>query len=199
MIKMLDRRRAAVLAMMLPLATGAIAQEPAESAEGPARWIEQIGGPATLVAIAVVVAGALGIWMWGRARRNNFELAPPEPETPSSKFDMLLAEIQGLSLRVQNGESKGYYRKIETLGRVYLERCGVTDARKLSDADIAKVLRGGKLPQSQSAKIEDILERCRQGSQHESEKLDFTAGELLRELRQLVKQAEETPPPQKEA
>jgi hypothetical protein len=110
-----------------------------------------------------------------------------------SRFEQLLAEIQGLTLRVQGGESKGYYRKIEQLVRVFLERIGYKDARHLEDNEIHALLSSGEIQQEIAAALRSIFERCKQGAIHETEKLDFSATELLRELRTIIKRVEQSP------
>jgi len=109
----------------------------------------------------------------------------------SSPFEQLKAEIQGLSLRIQGGENKGYYRKIEQLTRIYIERLGYPGSRQKSNEEMHALITSSAFPQKQAAALASIFERCRQGAEHESEKLDFTAAELLKELRSLVKQTEE--------
>src|SRR5690606_25636009 len=127
-----------------------------------------------VVLLAVVVA--LGYFLYARRRsKSGPDPLYNEPEPRSSRFEQLLAEIQGLSLRVKSGESKGYYRKIETLVRVFLERTGQPNARYMSDEEVRKILSSGSVPQELSTRLREILDRCRQGAVNESDKLDFTA------------------------
>lgn len=183
----------AALAMLASLAG---AQEVAQTPAARTTPISGLGNLLTgpvLIAIAAVVIVAVLLVLLNRSRSSNWETVYSEPEPRNSKFDMLQAEIQGLTLRVSSGESKGYYRKVETLGRVLLERMGCSGARKMSEGQLDEFLQSGKLNQSVAAKLADIFERCRKGAVHESDKLDFSAAELLKELRQLVNQVEETP------
>lgn len=178
---------------MLSVIAGAqsVAQTPAPTA--PNAGIGNLfTGPVLIAIVAVVVVAAI-LYLLNRSRSTNWETVYSEPEPRNSKYDMLQAEIQGLTLRVSSGESKGYYRKVETLGRVLMERMGYSGARKMSEEQINEILQGGRLNQNFAAKLADIFERCRKGAVHESDKLDFSAAELLKELSLLVNQVEETP------
>lgn len=172
--------------------TDAAVPEAAES------WLSHLSSPVLMVGFGVFFILLIGLvlYMFGRrggSQAGQLEEAYSEPEVESSRFEQLLAEIQGLSLRIQGGESKGYYRKIEALARIYLERIGCSGARQMSEEEIEALLNGGAIPAKQATSLASIFERCHQGAEHESEKLDFSASELLRDLRVLVKQAEETP------
>ncbi|MEN6626233.1 MAG: hypothetical protein ABFD69_08420 [Candidatus Sumerlaeia bacterium] len=181
------------LAMMAALAGAQeAAQKPAAAPATSANPLSGLGTP-VVIAIAAVVVVAVILYLLNRTRSSNWETVYSEPEPRNSKFEMLQAEIQGLTLRVSSGESKGYYRKVETLGRVLLERLGFSGARKMSEEQINQILEGGRLPQAFSAKLADIFARCRQGAVHETDKVDYSASELLKELQQLVYQVEETP------
>ncbi len=181
----------AAMALAMMMAVPAMAQDP-ESGGGMFSFLGEMAPMMWLLAgLVVVLVVTTALFLLNRGTHNNWETLYADPDPRSSKFDMLLAEIQGLSLRVQNGESKGYYRKIDTLGRVLLERIGHVGARKMDTPEVAAILQGGRLPQSAATQLGDIFERCRQGMINESGKLDFTAAELLRDLRQLVKQVED--------
>lgn len=185
-------------AWMTAAAAAAMAQgTPGNAAGTPAqntsRLLDYVFGPPGLIVIAAVIAVAIALFLLNRSRSTNWQTVYSEPEPRNSKFDMLQAEIQGLTLRVSSGESKGYYRKVETLGRVLLERLGHSGARKMSEEQINEILQGGRLTPNFATKLADILERCRKGAVHENDKLDFSAAELLKELRELVNQVEETP------
>lgn len=163
------------------------------------RLYNSFGGPVgvlILVAVLLVIVVGLGFMLTGRRRGHPSEELYPEPSVAeSSRFEQLLAETQGLFLRVQGGESKGYFRKIERLTRIFLERIGIAGALLMPYDEMVALLNGGALPQKQSVILISILERCRQGSEHEGAKVDFTAGDLIKDLRLLVKQAaEETSP-----
>ncbi|HOE95651.1 MAG TPA: hypothetical protein PK847_03605 [Candidatus Sumerlaeota bacterium] len=179
-----------------------LAAQPAAADVAPAAtpwWTPLIstGGIVTLV-LLVVVAAAIILFMAGRRPRVDVDGYFSENEMEGSKYEQLLAEIQGLSLRVKNGEGKGDFRKIEKLVRVFLERSGFIGVRKMTDEQLMALLAGGQVPQAQASSLASIIERCKRGAQSEHEKLDFSALELLRELRELV-WANETPPAHKSA
>ena len=176
-----------LLAATLSSAQGVSDATPAEAAGFLERW----SGPLA-IAILVVVAIIVAVWAFLHRRgKSEMQGYYTEPDLESSRFEQLLAEIQGLSLRVKSGESKGYYRKIEQLARVFLERTGHVGARKMGDEELLGLLAGGSVSQTHAATLSSIYERCRRGSEHESEKLDFTAAELLTELRELIRSTEE--------
>lgn len=175
-------------------AQGAAGNSTGSAAQGAwSRIMDLVFGAPGVIVIAAVIVVAIALFVLNRSRSTNWQTVYSEPEPRNSKFDMLQAEIQGLTLRVSSGESKGYYRKVETLGRVLLERMGYNGARKMSDEQINEIIHGGRLTQNFSTKLADIFERCHKGAVHESDKLDFSASELLKELRELVNQVEETP------
>lgn len=190
---------------LLLAAANAMAQEgtteTASQAGGLRRLTESIpgglmGGVIILIIALIVVVGLIALLSGGGSRRREEHVDElyTEPATPrgeGSRFEQLLAETQGLHLRVQGGENKGYYRKIERLSRIFLERLGVTGARQMSYEEIMNVLNSGSFSQKQAAALQSIFERCKQGSEHEGEKVDFTAAELIKDLRMLVKQAAE--------
>ncbi|MCE5229728.1 hypothetical protein LLG95_09055 [bacterium] len=183
---------AAALAASAALA-GAQTQPAGAQPAAPSRITDLLLGTPGLVVIAAVVIVAIALFVLNRSRNSNWETVYSEPEPRNSKFEMLNAEIQGLTLRVSSGESKGYYRKVETLGRVLLERMGYPGARKMTAEQINEILQGGRLNQNFAARLGDIFERCRKGAVHETDKVDFSASELLKELSLLVNQVEETP------
>jgi uncharacterized membrane protein len=158
------------------------------------QWLGEHFGVALLAVIGLLVMILVIYFLTNRRGRQIVEDMYSETEhVESSRFEQVLAETQGLYLRIQGGESKGYYRKIEQLTRIFMERTGYVGARQMSDEEIQGVLTSGAIPQKQATVLGSIFERCKQGSEHETRKLDFTAGELLKDLRNLVKQVEEMP------
>lgn len=145
-----------------------------------------------IVAVAVVGAMAIGGGVWLLTRQSRPAAWSPEiiHDAPSSKFEQITAEIQGLSLRVAGGESKGYYRKIDRLARVFMERVGCGLCTKMDDDELKKALKCDALKGDESTVLTSIFDRCEKGAQNEREALDFTAGELLKELWKLVAVAE---------
>ena len=189
--KMRNCMRAAAWVMLTAtVETVAFAQLNFDEPAGPnlPPWLLPVAGGAIVLILLVVV-----FLLFFRGR-NPLEVEGLylEPGVVGSRFEQLLAEIQGLTLRVQRGESKGYYRKIEQLVRVFLERIGHTDARHKSDEEIIALLKSGEVPQDMASSLMSIFERCKQGAIHETEKLDFSAGELLRDLRAIIKRAEQS-------
>lgn len=178
-------------ALMLVQTIAQAQPEPAaDSGSGLQTWLLRI------LIVLVVAAAGVGIYMFTKNRKQKpWEGFYSEPETKSSKFEQLLAEIQGLSLRVQGGESKGYYRKIEVLIRVYLERIGCEDARQLDDDELDDLIKKASIPHGQADQIRSILERARTGAKNESSKLDFTAAELLKDIRKLIVEVDDMPEP----
>jgi hypothetical protein len=189
--------RAAMVGALLTAAaaTWAVAQNELglpDSSDQP-DWLQR---GAILLGVAVLVAlagGATWVVVYRARRPEEIEGIYLEPAVVGSKFEQLLSEIQGLSLRVQGGESKGYYRKIEQLMRIFLERIGFKDARNMQDEEIESLLIGGEIQQDMAAELKSIFQRCKQGAIHETEKLDFSAADLLKDLRTIVKRVEQAP------
>ncbi len=107
-----------------------------------------------------------------------------------SSFEQLLAEIQGLTLRLKGGGGPGYFRKIEQMARVYMERLGQSDARHMNDAELREAF--SRLPPAQGQPLAAIIERCREGAAHEGQRLAFTPADLIAELGALVTQSDES-------
>lgn len=169
-----------------PAAVLPTAAPPAGMAAG---MLDKVGGALPIIVIAALVVVGIVVYMMLR-RGNDTWNEEYEPEPVASVFEQLMAEIQGLRLRLQGGESRGYYRKIETLARIYCERSGLAPgARQLSDEELMRTLTGNG-PQGQASGIQSIIERSKRGARNENEKQDFTAEDLLKELQALIRQSE---------
>jgi hypothetical protein len=169
------------------------------AAEAPGRLgrlLEMAGGSGLLIVGVIIFLAVVGVVIYMLTSRHAgeelVELGDHEC-MESSKFEQVLAEIQGLSLRVQGGDGKGYYRKIEQLARIFLERVGYPGARSLTYSEVETLLTGGSLPPKQASVLTSIFERCRLGAEHEGAKPENSTADLLRDLRMLIKQTEETP------
>lgn len=184
-LKRICRTGAGVL-LSSGLAARAMAQQDAATPTFLSQW-----GLILLGVVVLVVIILTAIIIIVQRRSASLRDMYIEAEAPRSKFEQLDAEVQGLLLRVKGGESKGYYRKIERLLRVFLERTGHTDARHLSDEELEHLLSTSHLNTDQIQRLQSIFERCKAGAEHESEKLDFTAAELLRDLQNLVREADQ--------
>jgi hypothetical protein len=181
-------------AALAGLMAASVANAQVEASQSLLGWLKDAVGFAVPMIILLLVIVGIGAFIMKRQGQEKISDSYIEPEPESSKFEQLLAEIQGLYLRVHGGESKGSYRKIEMLARGFLERLGYKGARKMSEEEIHGVLNGGALSPNLAGALGTILERCKLGGEHEGQKLDFTAADLLKDLRGLIVQAEATPP-----
>lgn len=152
-------------------------------------FLSSYGGWIGLAIVLGVIGLVAATLLMRTSNRPDVELLLNDTTLRSARFEQLFAEIQGLSLRVRSGESKGYYRKIEQLVRVFLERTGHAGARKMEDAQVRAILEKGQ-PKEQGETLLTIFNRCKLGADHESDKLDFTAGELLKTLYGVVESAD---------
>src|SRR5688572_25940549 len=117
-------KRVEISAMIILLAQTVAAQDIQTGTQKAMGWLQGATGFIVLgIVIIIAVAAILAFFINNRraALQGAVNALYTEPEVETSKFEQLLAEIQGLSLRTQSGESKGYYRKIEQLARVYIE------------------------------------------------------------------------------
>ncbi|MCL5270286.1 MAG: hypothetical protein M1457_07005 [bacterium] len=193
------RTGASILALTATLGAAGRAAAQAVTAAGEvgSRWFGIPIGPNWLMLFGAVLVVALVAAAWIIYQRSDFpRVTSSEGETRSTRFEQLNAEMQGLALRLESGESRGYYKKIGMLGRVFLERIGVAGARAMTDEQVEKILRSGQLTQDQAGTLASIFARCREGALHESEKLDYTAADILKDLRRLVREFEEATPSQ---
>jgi hypothetical protein len=178
-------------ALVAAAQSGAGLQEAASDQEAGARFAFLASTPMlTLYGIVALVVLVMAAWVI--YQRSDFPRpAYSDGDHRISRFEQLNAEMQGLTLRLQSGESRGYFKKIGTLGRVFLERIGIAGARGMSEEQLEKAVRSGQLSQEQITTLINLINRCREGAERESEKLAYTAAELLMELQNLVKQFEE--------
>lgn len=145
-----------------------------------------------ILVVPLCLIAAVAIWWMRRREEVPGEMGYEEHEIQSSKFERLLAEIQGLHLRTKSGESKGTYRKIDMLARVFLERLGHEGAREMDDQQIHDILKGGSLTENQSTRLRAIFEHCQEESQRrDAERLNVTTADLLIDLRALVQEMED--------
>lgn len=117
-------------------------------------------------------------------------LSRTERHRESAQFEQVLAELQGLKLRIEGGEGRGVYVKVGRLVKIFAERAGVASARELSDAEFKKALEGSQFSTQQAQALCRILEKCEHATREETVKLDFDPVEMVREFREVIDEFE---------
>jgi hypothetical protein len=171
----------------------AAAAQPGESMAGVENWFATYGLQLFVVIVILGIVASIIVYIIRSRMQRSWDMFYHEPDVASSKYEQLMAEIQGLSLRVQGGESKGYFRKIETLLRVYLERLGCDGARQMAYHELDTLFEEGTLPHGQNEALKSIMTRCRDGALNENRKLDYSASGLLKDLRRLIMEVDDLP------
>lgn len=172
-------------------AFGAVSDAPPLDLELQDPWYARPSSLIALIVIAVVVFAAVAFFIMGRRMAAQRAEGMPEEaatEARSSKFEPLLAEVQGLLLRVKGGEIRGYSHKIEQLVRALMERLGHKGARHMTDEELRGAIEKGQIASTQAGTVLEIFDRCRQQSAEDG--LNFPAADLLRELQRIIKEIE---------
>lgn len=137
---------------------------------------------------AVAVAG--GYYLWKRREA----LAPPAPKPErhleSTRFEQILAELQGLKLRIQGGEGRGVFVKTSRLVRIFADRAGIPGARDMNEVDLRKAMEGNIFSVHQAQTLARIVDRCELAAREETLKLDFDPVEMVQEFRDIIYQIE---------
>lgn len=124
-----------------------------------------------MVAVGAAGLAAIGYRYW-RSRPSPEGPAPAERERdvevrhpPSSRYEQILAELQGVKLSFIGGEGRAgdggkNFPKLARLVRVFLARIGVADAANLPVKEFPLRLNGSGLSQRQIQSLMTVVERC---------------------------------------
>lgn len=146
-------------------------------------WI----GAGAAAALLVLVAAGLTLV---RRRESLPNLGAPSRESDASPFEQVLAELQGIRLRIRGGEGRGSLPKVSRLIRIFMIRAGVAEAEALPAADLGTALRPLGFTGEEVASLSSILEKCERGIRDDAIKLDFDPSELVEQFRSLVFEVE---------
>ncbi len=149
-----------------------------------------------LVVWFLALAAVIGLGGWLFFTLRNRGEAPSRPrvdrEADSSPFEQILAELQGIRLRVESGEGRANVPKIARLVRIFLDKTGVPGARTVGYEELRRAVQAGKFSPHQAQEINRILERCESVGEEDfgAAVLEFDPLELIQDFRRLVYQVE---------
>lgn len=151
---------------------------------------------AAFVALAAIGAG--GYYLWherGRvAEEPAGEIESRHP--PSSRYEQILAELQGIRLNFQSGEGRAgdgrkNYPKLARLVRVFLLKIGIADARDCPLGELELKMNGVGLSARQAQTLLSILQRCEIGEKQTNPlKNSVEPLELVRQFKAVLDQLE---------
>lgn len=142
--------------------------------------------------VLIVIAGIAGVayvfylQKQEEMHRQNQTLSTPE----GSRFEQILAEIQGINLAIQNG-SGHQFSKIKRLARIFIERIGVEVTPGMTFDALQDALVNASLSPKQIQMLSSILDRCERGEVLlEDEKPDFDPLDLIKDFKYIIGQIE---------
>jgi hypothetical protein len=118
------------------------------------------------------------------------KLSRTERHRESAQFEQIIAELQGLRLRIEGGEGRGVYVKVGRLARIFAERAGISDARDMNEAEFKKALDSSEFSAQQAQSLIRIVERCEHAAREDTVKLDFDPLDMVREFREVIDEFE---------
>lgn len=158
----------------------------------------------SLLWIAVGGAGFIGLltamyWWRHRGRAWESRLKPPPGrrlshghgrDLESNQFEQILSELQGIKLRIENGEGRGSLPNLLRLTRVFIARAGYPDAREQTADALADALMSSEFTSAQIEVLSSIIGQCETAIHEDTRNLDFDPMDLVADMRRVVYQFE---------
>lgn len=157
--------------------------EVVETAAGNSSRLILIGGAVAVVAIVVWF-----VIMW--RRREPAPRFQGGREMESSQYEQVMAELQGIRLRISGGDGRAYLPKVERLVHIFADRAGVIGARNMDREALTKALSGISLSPEQIRVLSRILMQCEKARSEESVKLDFDPMDMVKDFQAVVRELE---------
>jgi hypothetical protein len=159
---------------------------PASSAGSPA-----FAGPSGSMilaggAVALVLIGGWFMFMW--RKREPIPRYRGGREVESSHFEQVLAELQGIRLRISGGDGRAYLPKIERLVHIFADRSGIIGARAMDREALTKALGAASLSPEQIKTLGRILAQCEKARIEDTAKLDFDPLDMVKDFQAIVKE-----------
>jgi hypothetical protein len=125
---------------------------PIERLPAPSRTIWVLGG-----ALAVVIAGCVGLVSWQRRRRRGVRTPPPPPDQWALRE---LERLEGLNVSVPK-DSEHFYVGLADVIRRYLElRFDLRASEQTTAEFLETIQRTGLFPQAWQEQLRDLLRQC---------------------------------------
>lgn len=190
-------RRTIIPLLVLLAAGGASAQEaaPGGGLSEQVMKIAGIGAEVVLISLAVVAAALLA-WLGYAyyARHRSFAPSPllrEEKEIEVSRFEQVLAELQGIRLGFESGnDTAGNFEKFARLVRIFASRAGIPAAREMPLAKLRDALTAAHFSAKHVQMLVTILERCDKAMHVRRGTLDFDPKELVKDFKYVIDQIE---------
>lgn len=136
-------------------------------------------------AFALILIGGWFMFMWRKRE--------PIPRyrggrVESSHYEQVLAELQGIRLRISGGDGRAYLPKIERLVHIFADRSGVIGARAMDREALTKALGAAALSPEQIKTLGRILSQCEKARLEDSIKLDFDPLDMVKDFQAIVKE-----------
>lgn len=140
------------------------------------------------VLLAVAAIGGIAYLSW---RSRHFQIDEYEVAAPSStKYEQVLAELQGIKLMIARGDGRRNVSKVGRLARIVINREGVEGGLDLDIDTLRKNLDGNVFTPHQVEVLIRVLERCETAADPHVNKLDFEPIEMITEFRSLIYEIE---------
>lgn len=108
----------------------------------------------------------------------------------SSRYEQILAELQGIHLNLQSKGGRSNFVKIQRLVRIFLSKLGLHDAQEMDDTDLITAIRASNLNPKDQQVLCSVIERCSRGERLEEAEWNFKPLELVRDFKRVVLQIE---------
>lgn len=139
-------------------------------------------------AVAALMIVAWFIIMW--RRREPIPRYQGGKEMESSPYEQVMAELQGIRLRISGGDGRSYLPKVERLVHIFADRAGVIGARSMDREALTKALSGVSLAPEHIRVLGRILQQCEKARSEESVKLDFDPMDMVKDFQAIVRELE---------
>jgi hypothetical protein len=136
--------------------------------------------------VAVLAIGGWFMIMW--RRREPIPRYSGGKEVESSQYEQVLAEIQGIRLRISGGDGRSYLPKVERLIHIFADRAGVIGGRNMDREALTKALSGISLAPEHIRVLGRILLQCEKARTEESVKLDFDPMDMVKDFQAIVQE-----------
>lgn len=147
---------------------------------------------ASLIGGAVLSVGFLVYYYINREPKEPSEGAPESDADiiESSRYEQILAELQGIHLTFQVKGGRSNFAKIARLVRIFLSKLGLHNAQAMDDEELVEAIRASSLNPKDQAVLISVIERCVRGEHLEETEWNFKPLELVRDFKRVVLQIE---------
>lgn len=139
-----------------------------------------------VVVVVLILVGA--VWFF-RQQSDSYHLTRFQPDSVSTPFDPMMAELQSIEFRLKSDTGKGYFIKLDRLARIYLERIGVEGAKEMDEEALKATLASGEVSGERANVLHAIFEQCAIGAAQGEVPGKTQAADVAADLRRLVERS----------